>query len=156
MLVSKHTITVLPLKVSTLEELASPPLSSFLSISPNFSPISFNIHPQISYHFIQTKFLLCTSPVTHFSWITLLLDSILPLSPSVFLFSFLLIIFLHLLSSFQIFLLNPSHSSNFLTSPKYFSLPYSPFISLNTLVFPSFLFYPKSFLLHISSHRLPQ
>ena len=51
---------------------------------------------------------------------------------------------------------NPSHSSNFLISPKCFLLPYNPFISLNTLVFPFSLFYPKSFLLYIPSHQLPQ
>ena len=126
-----------------------PPLSSSLSILLNFSLIFSNTRPQISYHSIQTKFLLYTSPVTHSSETLLLLDLIPPLLSSAFLFSFLLILLLLLLSSSQILLLSLSHSSNSLTPPKYFLLLYNPSISLNTLVFPSSLIYPKSFLLHI-------
>ena len=65
-----------------------------------------------------------------------------------FLFSTCYLFLLLFLS--QIFPLIPFHSSNFLIPPKCLPLLYNPSISLNTLVFPSFLIYPKSSLLHIS------
>ena len=133
-----------------------PSLSPFLSILLNFFPIFSNIYSQTSYHPIQTRFSLYTFPVTYSSWTSLLLDSTPPLLPSAFLFSFLLILLLLLLSPSQILLLNFSYSSNFLTPPIYLPLLYNSSISLNTLVFPSSLFYPNFFLLYIPSYWLPQ
>ena len=123
-------------------------LSPFLSILPNFSSIFSNIHFQTYYHFIQTKFSLCTFLVTGFSWTPLSLDSTLLLLSSVFLFSFLLIVLLLLLSPSQILSLSLLHSSNSLIPPKCLPLLYNPSISLNTLVSLFSFIYPKSSLLH--------